>query len=178
MLTEERYIGRPVRSLQTMLRTVAKAGAPIPFIIPDGIFGSETEAAVAAFQRFVRLPVTGKVDLATHELLVIEFDKAGNNIGPAAPLEIILQPNQSIELHGQNDHLYLAQAMFLVLGTRFGNVPAIAITGTLDAQTQTALLWLQKLSGLPETGSFDRPVWRYLTRLYRSSIQDGTGTRR
>ena len=174
MPNEDLYLGRPVRSLQTMLRTVAKAGLAIPFVIPDGIFGSETEAAVAAFQRLMKLPVTGIVDLATHELLVIEFDRAGGSIGPASPLEIILQPNQSVGPQEYNDHLYLAQAMFLVLASRFAEIPPITLSGRLDTQTETALRWLQKLAGLPESGHFDRPVWRYLTRLYRNSTQDGT----
>lgn len=44
------YIGKPIRSLQTMLRVIAAADEAIPQVVPDGIYGPDTEAAVTAFQ--------------------------------------------------------------------------------------------------------------------------------
>lgn len=39
------YIGKPIRSLQTMLRVIAAADEAIPQVVPDGIYGPDTEAA-------------------------------------------------------------------------------------------------------------------------------------
>ena len=33
------YIGKPIRSLQTMLRVIAAADEAIPQVVPDGIYG-------------------------------------------------------------------------------------------------------------------------------------------
>ena len=38
--TDTHYIGRPVRSLQTMLRTLSYVYPFLPRFTPDGIFGS------------------------------------------------------------------------------------------------------------------------------------------
>ena len=38
------YIGKPIRSLQTMLRVIAAADEAIPQVVPDGIYGPDTEA--------------------------------------------------------------------------------------------------------------------------------------
>ena len=50
------YIGKPIRSLQTMLRVIAAADEAIPQVVPDGIYGPDTEAAVTAFQARSGLP--------------------------------------------------------------------------------------------------------------------------
>ena len=45
----ESFVGQPIRSLQTMLRVIAQNDAAHPDVIPDGIYGPETVAAVSAF---------------------------------------------------------------------------------------------------------------------------------
>ncbi len=174
MRSEEQYLGKPIRSLQTMLRTVAKAGANIPYVIPDGIYGQNTEQAVRAFQSLYGLPVTGQADLATWQQLTRAHQEASIRSGPAAPLQIILQPSQTITAGETNQHLYLIQAMLQAVGKQYQNVPAVLITGVLDAQTQQAVRWLRSVSGQPSGSSFDRHSWFYLTHLYRAAIQDGT----
>ena len=46
MRPEESFIGQPIRSLQTMLRTIAEDKAGYQSVIPDGIYGPETMSAV------------------------------------------------------------------------------------------------------------------------------------
>ena len=43
---EDFYVGRAVTSLQTMLRVIAAQAEGLPTLIPDGIYGPETAAAV------------------------------------------------------------------------------------------------------------------------------------
>lgn len=174
MREPEQYLGLPVRSLQTMLRTIAKNGARIPPVIPDGIFGANTEAALKAFQRLNGLPATGRTDQLTWEALNRSFSHASIYSGPAAVLQIILQPNQVLRPGEANDHLHLIQAMLHVLSTYYHDVPAVAMTGVLDAQTQNAVRWLRKAAALPDSPQIDRLFWLYLTHLYRAAAQDGT----
>ena len=51
-LRQMRYVGRPVRSLQTMLRAISFQYPAIPRLIPDGVFGERTLEAVMVFHCF------------------------------------------------------------------------------------------------------------------------------
>ena len=51
--------------LQTFLRRIQRSQGPIQPLVPDGIFGAETAAAVRDFQRQNSLPVTGTADFDT-----------------------------------------------------------------------------------------------------------------
>ena len=42
MMTAEQYVGQPIRSLQTMLRTIAHADETLVRLVPDGIYGPNT----------------------------------------------------------------------------------------------------------------------------------------
>lgn len=53
------YVGRPVESMQTMLRFAAEGNNRLLPVVPDGVFGPNTMAAVTAFQRYYGLPATG-----------------------------------------------------------------------------------------------------------------------
>ena len=48
MRPNESFVGQPVRSLQTMLRVIAEQDGALPSVVPDGIYGNDTVAAVTA----------------------------------------------------------------------------------------------------------------------------------
>ena len=87
------YIGKPIRSLQTMLRVIAAADEAIPQVVPDGIYGVNTTAAVREFQRQYDLPVTGQTDNATWNQIVAVFTLSSPSVLPAEPLHIRWTPN-------------------------------------------------------------------------------------
>lgn len=70
-------IGQPVRSLQTMLRTISFAYPFLPRLTPDGIFGERTLEAVMLFQREFFPPVTGQVNQATWDAIVSLYHQVG-----------------------------------------------------------------------------------------------------
>ena len=65
MKPAESFAQQPIRSLQTMLRTIASVEPGQMNVMPDGIYGSQTAAAVRSFQRRQGLNPTGVVDEAT-----------------------------------------------------------------------------------------------------------------
>ncbi len=69
-------LSTPVRNVQIMLRQAAFNNGEIPFVIPDGYFGEQTNEAVRAVQRFYDLNDDGVVDLITFEAIRDEYDKA------------------------------------------------------------------------------------------------------
>lgn len=57
--------GTKVRQLQEQLNRIRENYNAIPYLDPDGIYGSRTEEAVKQFQRIFKLPQTGIVDYPT-----------------------------------------------------------------------------------------------------------------
>ncbi len=173
MMTAEQYVGQPIRSLQTMLRTIAHADETLVRLVPDGIYGPNTVQAVREFQRQQELPVTGETDNTTWNRIVAVYTRKSPAVLPAAPVRIRWTPNQVLPAGSRNSHLFLMQAMLQALGRFFVNAPAVRATGVHDAASVAAVRWLQKLSSLPQTGAIDQTTWAYLSGLY--TLTTGTG---
>ena len=82
MNTPANYVGQPIRSLQTMLRTIAHADETLLKLVPDGIYGPNTVQAVREFQRQNALPVTGETDNATWNKLVAVYTVQSPSVPP------------------------------------------------------------------------------------------------
>ena len=126
------FVGQPIRSLQTMLRVIAEDDPTHLRIVPDGIYGPETTAAVSTFQRKHGLPVTGVTDQATWEAVVGVYTPALVRIDAAQPVDVILNPGQVIRRGESNPHLYLAQAMLTVLADIYKSVAEPTHSGRTD----------------------------------------------
>ena len=86
MRPPDSFISQPIRSLQTMLRILAEDDPSHKSIVPDGIYGPETMAAVSIFQRKHGLPATGVTDQATWEAIAQAYEPAFVRIDEAFPL--------------------------------------------------------------------------------------------
>jgi len=166
MRPPESFIGQPIRSLQTMLRTIAEEDRGYVRIIPDGIYGPETVSAVTVFQKRHGLPATGVTDQATWEAIAARYEPARISRVQAYPLHIILNPGQVLRRGERHPHLYLVQAMLAVLAQAYGSISAPETTGILDDATADALSGFQQLSNLPMTGHLDKVTWRHLALQY------------
>ena len=162
----ESFVGHPVRSLQTMLRVIAQNDAAHPDVIPDGIYGPETVAAVSAFQQLHALPITGITDQNTWEAIVEIYNPAYVNIVAACPLQIVLDPGQIIRKGERNFHLYLVQGMLTTLAEIYHSVSQPTLSGLLDEATAESIASFQVLSGLPMTGQLDKYTWKHLVLQY------------
>ncbi|MEI3130630.1 MAG: peptidoglycan-binding protein [Oscillospiraceae bacterium] len=60
MQNTDPLLGRPVGSLQTMLRLLSQGDSAIAPVAPDGIFGRCTLRSVTDFQRAFSLPSPGR----------------------------------------------------------------------------------------------------------------------
>lgn len=161
----ESFVAQPVRSLQTMLRVIAEDDGRSPTVIPDGIYGPQTTTAISVFQRNHGLPVTGVTDENTWDAVVEVYEPALVRVGPAQPLQIILQPNEVIRRGDENLNLYIIQAVLMVMAEVYGS-PQPSQSGILDTATYEALLGFQQMHGLPETGEVDKETWKALALQY------------
>ncbi len=162
----ESFIGQPIRSLQTMLRILAEHDPRYQSVIPDGIYGPDTMAAVSLFQRLHGLPATGITDQATWEAIVDAHDYARIQVAEAEPLWLVLNPNQVIRRGERHSHVYLAQGMLAALADIYKSIGLPSHTGLLDAQTADSLASFQMLSALPMTGNLDKKTWKHLALHY------------
>lgn len=164
------FVGQPVRSLQTMLRILAEDDHTLATVIPDGIYGTQTRNAVAAFQRKYGIPVTGVTDQATWERIVAEQTSALVRLGPAEPLQLILNPNQVLRRGERHPYLYLVQSMLTALSQVYASILAPVINGVLDEATADALAVFQRLCSLPQTGELDKITWKHLALQYPLAV--------
>ena len=158
----ESFVGQPIRSLQTMLRTIAQADPKQVTVIPDGVYTNQTAAAVRSFQENNRLPVTGVADQDTWDRIVAAYRPARTETEPAEPVFITLNPGQTFVPGQRHHHIHLVQAMLDLLSQAYSDFPGVSFTGVLDPETELALRTLQKLSGLEPTGVLDKQTWKQL----------------
>lgn len=170
MRPTETFLGQPIRSLQTMLRVLAEFDADYLPLIPDGIYGAETMAAVTRFQRKHGLPATGVTDQATWDAVVLVYEPALVSQTGAQVLEIMLQPGEVIRAGDDHPHLFVVQGMLQILSRQYGSVGAPGMTGNLDAATADALSTFQHLAGLPMTGHLDKMTWKHLALQYPLAV--------
>ena len=175
MNTPANYVGQPIRSLQTMLRTIAHADETLLKIVPDGIYGPNTVQAVREFQRQNALPVTGETDNATWNKLVAVYTVQSPSVLPAAPVTVRWTPNRTLAAGSRNSHLFLIQSMLQALARFYVNAPVLTVTGVHDAPSVAAVKWLQRLAALPQTGEIDQTTWAYLSGLYTLASGNGDG---
>jgi len=166
MRPEQSFIGQPIRSMQTMLRVIAEDDPSHPSVVPDGVYGPNTHAAISIFQRNHGIPVTGITDQNTWEQIVAHYDDARIRRDAAHPLEIILNPGQVIRKGERHPHVYLIQAMLTALAQCYSSIPEPGLSGLLDDATADSLASFQYLSRLPMTGNLDKITWKHLTLHY------------
>lgn len=170
MRPTESFVGQPIRSLQTMLRVIAEAEGRSPSVIPDGIYGNQTMAEVAAHQRKHGLPVSGVADQGTWESIVAEYGPALIRIEDARPVEVILNPNQTIRRGQQDPHLYVTQGILQTLSEIYASITPPGFSGILDDATIQSILSFQALSQLEQTGELDRITWDHLSAHYPLAV--------
>ncbi len=166
MRPPESFIAQPIRSLQTMLRVIAQEDDAQPSLVPDGIYGTQTVGAVAAFQRNHGLPATGITDQATWESIVAVYGPALIRADQAQLVEIILDPGEVLHRGSRNRNLYIVQAILTVLSEVYSSVTPPGMTGILDEATAISIGSFQALSDLPQTGDLDKVTWKHLALQY------------
>lgn len=162
MKPNESFVEQPVRSLQTMLRVLAKDDRRQPTVVPDGIYGPSTMNAVTAFQRRNGIPATGIVDQLTWDTIVSQYETALIRIGKAEPIEVLLDANQVFRYGDSSPYIYLLQSMLTQLSQDHQTIPAPGHSGVMDRTTVASLSAFQRLSDLDVTGEFDKVTWKHL----------------
>jgi len=156
--------GPSVVTAQVMLNRISQSYPAIPKISPvDGIFGTQTEAAVRKFQEVFNLQADGIIGRATWYALVryyiavtrmAELRSQGqrfyqNSWAVSDPIE---QGDRGIKV----EHL---QYMLSVLSEYIPEIPGITVDGIFGPATRNAVIAAQRRFGLPQTGIVNFDTW-------------------
>jgi peptidoglycan hydrolase-like protein with peptidoglycan-binding domain len=155
--------------IQQNLRELAMAGWDLPSIIADGVYGEQTREAVRQFQRIEGLPVTGRVDLTTWQVLQTAANISKRERSPANPIYPWNRPLAAGTTRPgeRTDLIYIAQILLREVIAYDFDLP---LTGVLDSATQNALERFQRINALPISGILDRPTWDALADAYNKYL--------
>ena len=182
--TEESYPGVPlrlgssgnnVRLIQVQLNRIGKNYPAIPDIQnPNGIFGTDTEAAVRKFQEVFDLPVNGEVDKSTW--YAIKRYYAGVKGLSELAAEGVTLEEASLpfgDIVSENDTgvpVRTVQYYLSVIAYFNQTLEPVPITGLFDSGTVDAVERFQKYYGLPVTGIVDNNTWTTISRIYTETV--------
>lgn len=153
-----------IREIQGYLYGISYYNEKIPRIIPDGIFGKESQIAVKAFQQEYSLPITGEVNKPTWEKIIYIYKK----LVRSEPETISVFPSKSYIMK-QGDKGYPVMVLQVMLSAVMENCSScekINATGFFDASTVRAVKSFQSMTQKSETGNVDIAMWNILARTF------------
>lgn len=167
------YPGTPLRRgssgpsvvvLQVSLNRISQNYPAIPKIpVVDGIFGSQTEASVRAFQQIFGLTADGIVGPATWYRIVrlytavtrlSELRSQGQQF-----YAINWSPPTTLQTGSTGDKVRQLQYMLSVLSNYIQSIPPVTVDGVYGSATRAAVLAFQRRYRLPETGTVGETTW-------------------
>ena len=181
------YPGTPLRIgssgpnvviVQTELNRISQNYPAIPKIpVVDGIYGSQTEAAVRKFQEVFNLTADGIVGKATWYALVRLYT-AVTRLGELRSLgqqfyAINWSPPGGLQPGDTGEKVRLLQYMLSVLSEYIPGIPPVTIDGIYGSATRAAVLAAQRRFRLPETGTVGTQTWNEIYDQY-SGIENST----
>lgn len=155
-----------VYELQCNLRRLAQAGEDIPLLIPDGIYGEETEAAVRAFQRACGMTETGVVDYDTWCAARNECRRVECALSPGLPIAAFPSFDYSVCDGECSATVLMIQLMLSGISVAYDCFYDVPQNGVYDEDTVSCVLHFQNINQLPETGVVDKATWDALVKNY------------
>ena len=164
--------GNEIRRIQLQLNRISANYPSIPKIAnPDGIYGTETEEAVRAFQRIFSLTPDGIIGRATWYAIQRIYggvkrlsELASEGISPE---DIVYLRQTTLEEGDSGTDVRELQYLLAFVGNFVDTLPVIAVDGIFGAETHRAVEAFQRQYGLPVTGIVDTVTWNTLYNAYR-----------
>lgn len=163
--------GPSVVVLQVSLNRISQNYPAIPKIpVVDGIFGSQTENAVRAYQRIFNLTPDGIVGPSTWYSIVqlytavtklSELRSQGQQF-----YAINWSPPTTLQTGSTGDKVRQLQYMLSVLSSYIQSIPPVTVDGVYGQATRAAVLAFQRRYQLPETGTVGQATWDTLYDQY------------
>lgn len=162
----EREKKRATRDLQEMLLELNRGGVINTMVVPDGIFGDETTAAVIEFQNLNSLEPNGVVDRETWDRISQQHKIARELRVRALSLQFFPEEKIELKLGDNDDAVYVLKIIFKSLANDFSEFSYSEIDDYFDSITEDNVKAFQRLGGFEEHGRVDKPTWNRLVNYY------------
>ena len=162
--------GGAVVTLQYFLSLLGQFVDFLPAVAIDGIYGSGTEKAVSAFQRYKGLPVTGETDKATWDSLYSAYKGVADYLETKNQPQLTTEPFPGVTLRRGDvgPSVGTFKSYLSYLSKVFFDIPAVAQNNIFDLRTQNAVREFQRIFSLPQSGQVDRTTWNTIADVYRT----------
>ena len=159
--------GRDVRTIQYYLNFLGFFNDRLPQISVDGIFGPATENAVRTFQREYGLTVDGIVGRATWNAILDAYDSTLNSLPDEyRSYSSLLYPGYTLTVGTSGNVVTQVQTFLRTIAQNNNAVPLITVDGVFGERTREAVLAVQRLSGIEQTGVVGPLTWNAIVNLY------------
>lgn len=167
--------GNNVRILQVELNRIAQNYPAIPKIAnPNGIFGTDTEAAVRKFQEVFNLNQTGEVDKSTWYRIKQYYNgvkSLADLVSEGVTIAEATVPFANEVSAGMSGIPVTTIQYYLSIIAYFNNtLEPVPRSGTFGPETVAAVERFQEFYGLPVTGIVDIATWNTITRIYTETV--------
>jgi len=140
----------------------------------NGVFGSQTEAAVRDFQSVFNLAVDGIVGKATWYQIKAIYNavKRLSDISSEGVTPEEAEAAFASSLSEGDSGVYVRTLQIYLATIAFFNdsYQSVAVDGVFGPSTRAAVEQVQRIAGLPVTGVVDRPTWAALQGLYENAV--------
>ncbi len=150
--------GTAVRELQFYLYLLSAYESSIPAVSIDGQFGSATETAVRAYQRFAGLTVDGVVGRTTWDSLYSKASQLRVS-GPVVTLERLPYPGTPLTVGSSGSAVLYYTLLLQRIAYYFSSVENPPLSDQYTEETAAATRSAQELLELPQTGIADADTW-------------------
>ncbi len=157
---------RAVFELQSYLRNIGRAYSDISRVIPDGIFGAETEQAVRSFQKKYGFEENGIVDFSLWTKITEVNREAVFEFSEPRQVAQISNEDLPLRLGMRSNAVYHLNTMLLHLGQKHGNFGEIRVTDLFDRETERSVRQWQRAIRTKENGIVDKFTWNMLADYY------------
>lgn len=159
--------GNEVKLIQYYLNFLSFFNNRLPSIDADGIFGPATENAVKAFQSEYGLTADGIVGRDTWNRLQDAYFSTLNSLPDEyRSYSSLLYPGYVITTGASGNVVTQLQTFLNVIAANNSAVPSVAVDGVYGNETRNAVIAVQKLSGLEQTGAVGALTWNAIVNLY------------
>ncbi len=164
-----------VRVAQLRLNRISANFPSIPKIARvDGIFGTDTEAAVRRFQEIFNLTpdgIIGKSTWYTIQNIYIGVKRLNDLNSEGITLEEVTQQYPGVLQSGSRGGGTRNLQFFLnYLSGFYNTIPPVEVDGVFGDTTEAAVRAAQRTFGLPEDGVVGEQTWNHIYRAYRGIV--------
>lgn len=167
--------GNNVKTIQTQLNRIARNYPAIPRIANEnGVFGTDTEAAVRKFQEIFNLNRTGIVDKATWyriKQFYVGVKSLADLVSEGITIEEAQLPFAAQLSEGMQGIAVRTLQYYLNILAYFNpSLPSPPLDGVFGPSTTQAVLAFQNYYGLEPTGIVNTPTWVTMARIYSETV--------